>query len=107
MKYGFRLSEFSRAIRTAAYYVNGIHSVIASTIMGICVSRMNTPAIKDHHQRHHHPDGVAGLKPEEIDHDPFHANPNGVVSSLPFIELAGVSEEEDLYNVMQMKLLES
>ena len=72
--------------------------------MGICVSRMTTPVAIDHYhqQRHHHPDGVAGLKPEEIDHDPFHANPNGVVSTLPFIELAGVSEEDDLHNVMQV-----
>ena len=74
--------------------------------MGICVSRMTTPVAIDHyHQQrhhHHHPDGVAGLKPEEIDHDPFHANPNGVVSTLPFIELAGVSEEDDLHNVMQV-----
>ena len=74
--------------------------------MGICVSRMTTPVAIDHYhqQRHHHqhPDGVAGLKPEEIDHDPFHAEPNGVVSTLPFIELAGVSEEDDLHNVVQV-----
>lgn len=62
--------------------------------MGICVSRIAPPVTKDNHQRQHHqhPDGVAGLNPQEIDHDPLHANPNGVVSSLPFIELGGVSE---------------
>ena len=62
--------------------------------MGICVRKLTThpPGTIDHHQRHHHPDGVAGLKPEEIDQDPFHVNPKGVVSSLPFIELAGVRD---------------
>ena len=68
--------------------------------MGICVSReVSYPGLPDHHQRHQHPQGVAGLKPEEIDHEPQHVTPNGVVTSLPFIEV-GVRENK-LQNVMK------
>ena len=74
------------------------------TSMGICVSREAPhPGLTDHRQRHQHPQGVAGLKPEEIDQDPKHVTPHGVVSSLPFIEL-GV-READLYNVVQVLLI--
>ena len=68
--------------------------------MGICVSKAApSPGNRDHHQRHHHPQGVAGLKPNEVDHDPEHATPNGVVTSLPFIEL-GV-RKDDLHIVIK------
>ena len=67
--------------------------------MGICVSReVSYPGLSDHHQRHQHPQGVAGLKPEEIDHEPEHVTPKGVVTSMPFIEL-GV-RENNLLNFM-------
>ena len=73
--------------------------IFDQTSMGICVSR-EAPhqGLTDHRQRQQHPQGVAGLKTEEIDQDPKHVTPHGVVSSLPFIEL-GV-READLHNVV-------
>ena len=64
-------------------------SCLTNLGMGICVTKQGSSLslTADPHIRRQHPQGVAGLKIEEIDHEPEHHNPKGAVPTLPFIEM--------------------